>query len=92
MLLSSIAPSKDSRQRIEIIADKDQEKFEQSNSGQKAKSLEDDHELEDDVEPCEPAQNEGNYTPTQEEVMSAMTSAFSKYLVGYLFTQQHDIQ
>ena len=71
---------------------KDQEKFEQSNSGQKAKSLEDDHELEDDVEPCEPAQNEGNYTPTQEEVMSAMTSAFSKYLVGYLFTQQHDIQ
>ena len=37
MLLSSIAPSKDSRQRIEIIADKDQEKFEFTVQEQKYK-------------------------------------------------------
>ena len=37
MLLSSIASSKDSRQRIEIIADKDPEKFEFTVQEQKYK-------------------------------------------------------
>lgn len=72
----------------------DQEKIEQSYSRQKTKSLEDDNEFEDDGERCEPAQNEGHYAPSQEEVMSAITSSncTSKYLIGYLFTRQHDIQ